>query len=261
MAIEIFNRYEKKYLLNENQYNQMTKLISVYMNKDKFNQNDKKYLISNIYYDTNDDYLIRQSLQKPKYKEKIRLRSYGPKTDDDYVFLEIKKKYNGIVNKRRTKLTLREAKELIEFGKVEEKEYMNIQVLEEIKHFLSLYSVVPKLYLSYERVAYFAKSDNDLRITIDTNIRTDRERLSLNQMNIGAKLLEDNKYLMEIKSSKSMPIWLVSALSEYEIYPTSFSKYGTEYKNYLKSSRKESILHTFGFTREYKGEAVYGYTY
>lgn len=260
MAIEIFNRYEKKYLLNEYQYNEIRQILSIYMNKDKFNEDDKKYLISNIYYDTDNDYLIRQSLQKPKYKEKIRLRSYGPKTDGEFVFLEIKKKHNGLVNKRRTKLTLREAKDLIEYGKIEIKDYMNVQVVNEIKYFLSIYDVVPKVYLSYERLAYFAKNDNDLRITIDTNIKTDRKNLSLNRLNIGDKLLDDGNYLMEIKSSKSMPMWLVNALSAYEIYPTSFSKYGTEYKNYLQAKEQTNFLQSFSFVKEYKGE-IYGYSY
>ncbi len=259
MAIEIFNRYEKKYMLNEEQYNCITKLLSEYMDKDKFNENDKKYLISNIYYDTDCDYLIRQSLQKPKYKEKIRLRSYGPKTNSDFVFLEIKKKYNGIVNKRRTKLTLQEAKDLLKYGKIEIKEYMNIQVIEEIKHFLTLYDVMPKVYLSYERLAYFAKNDNDLRITIDTNIRTDRNNVSLNLMNVGDKLLDEGKYLMEIKSSKAMPMWLVSALSENKIFSTSFSKYGTEYKNYLSTCQRNNYINSYSFDKQYEG-GLYGYT-
>ncbi len=245
MAIEIFNRFEKKYLLNEEQFLIMKSVLSEYMVKDKYNENDKTYLISNIYYDTEDDHLIRTSLQKPKYKEKIRLRSYGPKTDDEFVFLEIKKKFNGLVNKRRTKLTLAEAKELVEYGDIPLKDYMNAQVVKEIEYFLKQNKVEPKVYLSYERLAYFAKNDNDLRLTIDTNIRTDRENLSLNQMNIGDKLLEDGKYLMEIKSAKAMPLWLTQALADNKIYSTSFSKYGTEYKKYLNDKPRSRSFNNF----------------
>ncbi len=259
MAIEIFNRYEKKYMLNQEQYDAVNKVLSLYMDKDKFNENDNKYLISNIYYDTNDDHLIRESLQKPIYKEKVRLRSYGPKTDDEFVFLEIKKKYDGLVNKRRTKLTLVEARDFIKYGKIEIKDYMNVQVVNELKYLLKMYELVPKVYLSYERLAYFAKEDNDLRITIDTNIRTDRKNISLNLMNIGNSLLEEGQYLMEIKSAKAMPMWLVKTLSNNEIFATSFSKYGTEYKNYLTENPRQNYSQ-YEFEGEYRG-GTYGYSY
>lgn len=261
MAKEIFNRYEKKYLLNYDQYKAITEVVSKYMNRDAFNQDDQKYLISNIYYDTYDDHLIRKSLQKPKYKEKIRIRSYGPTDDDGFVYLEIKKKYKKLVNKRRTKLTLKEAKDLIEYNEIELKDHMNKQVVKEIQHFLTLYKVVPKVYLSYERLAFFAKDDDDLRLTIDTNIKTDRDNVSLNYMNTGDKLLDDDKFLMEIKSSKAMPMWLVNALSQNKIYSTSFSKYGTEYKNYLKSNKRQIIANNYTLVSNiFEGE-IYGYTY
>ncbi len=229
------------------------------MDKDKFNENDKTYLISNIYYDTLDDNLIRSSLQKPKYKEKIRLRSYGPKTDEDFVFLEIKKKFNGLVNKRRTKLKLREANEFIKNGTITLQDYMNPQVVKEIEYFLKLNKVVPKLYLSYERLAYFAKNDNDLRLTIDRNIRTDRKNLSLNYMNFGKEILEDGYYLMEIKSSKAMPLWLTDCLSKNEIFPTSFSKYGEEYKSYLEENQRS--YRKINLPINIYGGEIYGYNY
>lgn len=261
MAKEIFNRYEKKYLLNYDQYIAITKIVAEHMIKDQYNKDDKKYLISNIYYDTCDDHLIRTSLQKPKYKEKIRIRSYGPTSDDEFVYLEIKKKYNKLVNKRRTKLTLKEAKDLIEFNDIELKDYMNPQVVKEIKHFLTLYKVIPKVYLSYERLAFFAKDDDDLRLTIDTNIRSDRSQLSLNVANSGDTLLDEGKFLMEIKSSKAMPIWLVRALSENKIYSNSFSKYGKDYKNYLESHEKNVRTAKYSVDMDnLKGER-YGFTY
>lgn len=265
MAKEIFNRYENKYLLNKEQYNELQKLISSRMVRDTFNVDDKMYLISNIYYDTEDNHLIRTSLEKPIYKEKIRIRSYGPITDDEFVYLEIKKKFNGIVNKRRTKLTLREAKLLLEYNKIELKDYMNKQVIRELQSFLYKYKVLPKVYLSYERLAYFSKDDDDLRLTIDKNIRADRNNVSLNNINIGDELLEDDKFLMEIKTSKALPIWLVEALSKNKIYPTSFSKYGAEYKKHLKSNNKLSYIIDYKTINDNSndniGGKLYGYIY
>ena len=76
MAINTFKRYELKFLLNDEQYNSILPVIHQYMNPDKYCVGGKEYGIYNIYYDTDDNYLIRTSLEKPYYKEKIRLRSY-----------------------------------------------------------------------------------------------------------------------------------------------------------------------------------------
>ena len=104
MANEIFNRVEKKYLLNEEQYHNLIILINEYMDHDKF----YKSTICNIYFDTDDYELVRTSIEKPIYKEKLRLRSYNVPSLDDEVFFEIKKKYNSIVNKRRITLSLKD---------------------------------------------------------------------------------------------------------------------------------------------------------
>ncbi|MGN1223590.1 MAG: VTC domain-containing protein, partial [Ruminococcus sp.] len=117
MAIEIFQREEIKFLLTDEQYRKLLPELEQYMNPDPFCIGGKDYGIYNIYYDTPDDHLIRASLSKPYYKEKIRLRSYmSPAKEDDLVFLEIKKKIGGIVNKRRITLTLEEAEAYMQKG-------------------------------------------------------------------------------------------------------------------------------------------------
>ena len=116
MAIEVFNRYEHKYILDRATYRQVIEIMDMHMELDKYNAGLKPYTIANIYYDTADDYLIRKSLSKPVYKEKLRLRAYGVPDRDTKVFLEIKKKYKGIVNKRRTTLKLDEAYRFIQSG-------------------------------------------------------------------------------------------------------------------------------------------------
>lgn len=152
MAIEVFSRYEKKYLLTEETYLWLLEHISENMKLDKFNQDGKLYNIANIYYDTENDALIRASIEKPIYKEKLRLRSYGVPEMNDKVFLEIKKKYKGLVNKRRTTLRLFEAYNLVEQGTDPGSQpYINRQVLEEIKYFLKIYDLKPKVYLTYDR--------------------------------------------------------------------------------------------------------------
>ncbi|MDD6563997.1 MAG: polyphosphate polymerase domain-containing protein [Clostridiales bacterium] len=235
MAIEVFNRHEQKYLLDADTFQKVIEVMDEYMMPDKYNVNHKPYTISNIYFDTEDDYLIRTSLSKPNYKEKLRLRSYGVPTNDSQVFLEIKKKFNDIVNKRRTVLKLSEAYNFISSGKPPElKEYMNTQVLKEIEYFLQVYRLKPKVYLAYDRIAYFEKDNNDLRISFDKNIRTRRYDVALEDGDYGEALLPDGVYLMEVKTSKAMPLWLTDMLAKYDIKRRSFSKYGTEFIHQLQ---------------------------
>ena len=225
MAIEIFNRHEQKYLLDEDTFQKVIEVMDKHMMPDKYNVNHEPYTISNIYFDTEDDYLIRTSLSKPKYKEKLRLRSYGVPKNDSNVFLEIKKKFNDIVNKRRTVLELSEAYEFISSGKPPKlKEYMNKQVIKEIEYFLQIYHLKPKVYLAYDRIAYFEKGNDDLRISFDKNIRTRRYDVALECGDDGKNLLPGGIYLMEIKTSKAMPLWLTDMLSKYKIRKRSFSK-------------------------------------
>ena len=231
MAIEVFNRYEHKYLIDEETYEKVIPIIEAHMELDKYNIKHKPYTITNIYYDTEDDYLIRKSLSKPDYKEKLRLRSYGIPEKNSKVFLEIKKKYKGIVNKRRTTLNLKEAYDFVNTGNAPEaKDYMNPQVLNEISYFLKIYNLKPKLYLAYDRIAYFEKENPDLRISFDKNIRSRRYDLLLEDGDFGEELLPSGMYLMEIKTYTAKPLWLTHMLTEFQIRRSSFSKYGTEYK-------------------------------
>jgi hypothetical protein len=207
------------------------------MELDEYNKTRETYSILNIYYDTPDSQLIRASLQKPQYKEKLRLRSYGTPFADSKVYVEIKKKVRGLVNKRRSALPLSEAYRFLRSGVIpEHAKGANVQVLSEIRYILEQHELRPMVYLSYERRAYFGTGQHDLRISFDTDILTRRRDLRLESGNYGEHLLPDGKWLMEVKTSESIPLWLCQMLSEYEIYPVSFSKYGTEYKKYLQEN-------------------------
>lgn len=241
MAIEVFNRYEKKFIIDDDTCNMLKEEFSKYMEADSHSRDGAIYTISNIYYDTPDNELIRRSIEKPVYKEKLRLRSYGTVPLDAKVFLEIKKKYNGLVNKRRTKILLSDAYRFIESkhftngdGSLDIPDFMNRQILKELTFFLERYeNLEPALYLAYDRCAMFGINDKDLRVTFDKNIITRRYDLGLHYGNYGDKLLEDGKWIMEIKVNHTMPMWMVELLSKHEIRSTSFSKYGTEYKGMI----------------------------
>ncbi|MGN0513190.1 MAG: polyphosphate polymerase domain-containing protein [Lachnospiraceae bacterium] len=241
MAIEVFNRYEKKFLLDDKTYYSIIMDIQDYMEDDVYNLDNDFYTIANIYYDTSDDELIRKSLEKPVYKEKLRLRSYGVPDINDNVFLEIKKKYKGIVNKRRTELKLSDAYRFMKDEISAEKIFnqdgnANEQVLRELEYFKKIYKLEPKVYIAYDRKAFFAKDDPDFRLTFDTNIRTRRDDVSLEAGDYGEKLLPDGLWLMEIKIKDAIPLWFARILAEKGLCPVSFSKYGTEYKKYYNNS-------------------------
>lgn len=239
MAIEVFNRKESKFLIDRAIYEDIQTRLLEHMRLDEYNKSHEFYTICNIYYDTEDNFLIRNSLSKPKYKEKLRLRSYGVPKGDDKVYLEIKKKVCGVVNKRRTTLKLKEAYDFVRTGvKPELESYMNKQVINEIHYILKIHNLEPKLYLAYDRKAMFGITNPDLRITFDTNIRTRRSDLKLEDGNHGERLLEDDKWLMEVKAEKSIPIWLSKLLTEYKIVNTSFSKYGEEYRRMISNNRE-----------------------
>lgn len=246
MAIEVFNRFEHKYMLDRETFIKVIEVMDKHMEIDSHNIGHKPYTIANIYFDTPDDYLIRTSLQKPEYKEKLRLRAYGVPNIDSKVYLEIKKKYRGIVNKRRTTLKLSEAYSFVKSGKAPEpKEYMNRQVLRELEYFLKVYDLSPKVYLAYDRIAYFEKDNKDLRISFDMNIRSRRYDLAPEAGDYGERLLADDVYLMEIKTSLAKPLWLTHMLTELNIKRKSFSKYGTEFKNEINHRDTEKSQYKY----------------
>ena len=235
MALLSFRRVEKKYIVTEEQKNALLRVLLAHMDFDPYCQNEKTYTIHNVYYDTSDDLLIRKSLQSPEYKEKIRVRKY---TGMNNYFLEVKKKYNGVVGKRRITLSGDELDSFIN-DNVEpvRNSFAEQQAVKEIGWVLKRYKLIPKVYLSYDRLALFDKTNSELRITFDNNIHTNRDNPSFECVDYEDNLLDKDKYILEIKYVSNYPLWLARALNECLIRPKSFSKYGTEYKNYYVNSK------------------------
>ena len=224
MIQTVFNRVEKKYLLTKLQAERLIKKINENIKPGEYPYSK----ICNIYFDTNNSELIRKSLDKPVYKEKIRLRSYGIPNRKDRVFLEIKKKYDGVVTKRRIALSLDEVYNYLENGKTPD---TNKQIFNELDYCFKKYDLKPSMYISYERYSYSGKKDENFRITFDTNILSRDYDLKLDNGDYGLNLFGNDLYLMEVKALESMPLWFTRALSELKIYPISFSKYGKIYEN------------------------------
>lgn len=240
MAKMTFNRYEKKYIMTREMYHNVFTDMSMYLDKDVHSESLSYYTICNIYYDTANDEVIKRSVSKPVFKEKLRLRCYCNGKDSDIAFLEIKKKLNGFVNKRRTKITLAEAYNLIDNKVLPlKKSYHNTQVLNEIYHYVKNKELEPKIVISYDREAYTDKVNRDVRVTFDTNITSRRNDLLLSRTENDQNILDSKYVLMEIKTSSSIPLWLTHILTKYDVFSNSFSKYGTEFFEYLIENRED----------------------
>ena len=221
-----FARYEKKYFLTPEGQKKLLQAIGPYIKMDFYG----RYTICNLYYDTPDWRLIRASLEKPVYKEKLRVRSYGVPAADGTVFAELKKKYQGVVYKRRITVPVSEVQPLLN-GKKPLTEYG--QIGREIGWFQHLHAAQPRVFIGYDRIAFAGVEDPELRITFDTNIRWRTTELDLRAGDYGAPLLPDDRVLLELKLPGVCPLWLSHALTAAGAVPVSFSKYGSCYCRYL----------------------------
>ncbi len=223
----VFKRYELKYMLTLEQKERILQVIEPYMQLDRYGRTT----IRNIYFDTDNYRLIRRSIEKPIYKEKLRVRSYVQATSDSTVFVELKKKYENVVYKRRLPLPTSNA---MRWVCRESLCPVNTQISHEIDYFIDFYGKLrPVVFLSYEREAYYDKSGGDFRITFDDHILCRQSDVDLTGTIYGAPILSEGKVLMELKCSGGIPLWMVKMLSREHIYKTSFSKYGTAYENLI----------------------------
>ncbi|MGL5979244.1 MAG: polyphosphate polymerase domain-containing protein [Erysipelotrichaceae bacterium] len=232
---QVFERSEKKYVISKKARDVLLERIAMHIQADIYGC----YTICNLYFDTQEFQMIRNSMEKPIYKEKLRLRSYGTPNDTSTVFLELKKKFNGVVYKRRETMTLSQAKQYIDDGDGAS----DSQIQHEIDQVRNQYdNLHPAVYISYDRSAYMGNEDSSLRITFDTNILCRVENLALEAGVYGKPVIDEEFCIMEIKVLYAMPLWLTHALADLKIYPTQLSKYGTAYQSYILAEQKQARL-------------------
>ena len=226
-AQTVFKRYEMKYMISIDQKYKLMEAMKPYMQLDQYGRT----IIRNLYFDTDTYLLVRRSIEKPSYKEKIRIRSYGRADADSTVFVELKRKYKHVVYKRRIALTEKEAMGWLCKDDTCRK---HTQISEEIDYFLNFYETLqPVIFLSYDREAFLANDGSDFRITFDDTILCRQNDMSLESEVYGTPLLPEEMVLMEIKCSGGIPLWMAHILSKEGIYKTSFSKYGTAYRTMI----------------------------
>ena len=230
----VFKRYELKYLMDASQLSAVSDALKENMVPDDYGHSS----IRNIYFDTDDFILARRSIDKPLYKEKLRFRSYGPAEPDSEIFVELKKKYDGIVYKRRLTMPLQQAIDWFTPEGIRPES----QIGQEIDFMRERYpGIHPAMLLTYERDAFRSKDGSDLRITIDTNILSRTKNVDLTAEPSGYSVLPDGYTLMEIKTMYGYPPWLTSVLSGNHLYKSSFSKYGNAYKEMVLGKEPEEF--------------------
>ncbi len=250
--ISVMKRYELKYHLNKMQVEYFKRAILEYMKIDKYGLTT----ISSIYFDTPNYSIINRSIEKPAYKEKIRLRSYGLAKKDTPVFLEIKRKNEKIVYKRRIVTTEDKVEQFLNNEEVFDKK----QISRELEAFKESYGVLePKYLIIYDRIAYY-QDNSDVRITLDMNPRYRVDNLNLHTSTDGIPLLEEGEAILEVKVQHSVPLWLVKILTEGKIYQTSFSKVGTAHKRELEEKVQRQISLKKSQKISIKGGCQYGFT-
>ena len=234
-AVQVMKRYELKYLMDRTQTAFLKAQLKGHMQIDAYGLTT----IASLYYDTPDARLVRASLEKPEYKEKLRLRSYGLATESSPLYLELKRKAEGIVYKRRIEATLPQVRAFMAGADALEG---NPQIRKELAYFRDFYqNLEPACLVLYDRRAY-CERDGDLRLTIDEWPRYRMEDLSLTHSLEGIPLLEEGWCILEIKVQGAMPLWLSAALSQAGIYKTSFSKYGEAFQREVRREDKNLIL-------------------
>ncbi len=223
----VFLRHEQKYILTPQQKTAILGSMTSHMIPDGYGRTT----IRNVYFDTENYRLIRRSIEAPVYKEKLRIRHYGTVLPDDPVFVELKKKSQSVVYKRRIMMPEKTAAEWLcgEGGLP-----VQAQIAKEIHYFRDLYRPLKRtVFLAYEREAYCDPGGGDLRITFDENVRARTTDLTALAGDQGTCLLEDGLVLMEIKTAGAIPVWLTGTLSGMKLYKTSFSKYGEAYRQII----------------------------
>lgn len=229
MAANTFERKEIKYIITRQQYRDLLRALEGRMQPDEFGVTK----ICNIYFDTPDFRLIRESIEKPLYKEKLRLRTYGVPDENSRAFVEVKKKFNKMVFKRRETMRYIDA---MRFLVNREKIKNPTQIEKEIEWMLDFYKgLAPAMVLCYDRQAYYGTDDPSIRMTFDTNITYRTEDFNLMCGSYGETLMDDSKYILELKINYAMPLWLSAILDRLKIYPGSYTKYGNAYKKLLSS--------------------------
>lgn len=252
---DVFERKEMKYRITAAQLAELLPVLQEHLVPADF----ADATVRSLYYDTPGDDLIARSIEGPLYKEKLRLRVYGDGYDPAMpAFVEIKKKFKGIVYKRRVMLSLAAAEAFLDgmpyeealaaypladkklAAQVRENAAKNKQIANEIAFFMQRYAPLqPSILTACSRCSLVDPDGGDLRITIDTQLCAKHRPTNIGDVDGAGALIGEGDAIMEIKSTFALPLWLTSALSSVGAYKQSFSKCGAAYAQAMRTQNEE----------------------
>lgn len=233
MAQEIFKRYELKYLITRAEHDALREAILGRMAYDTYGDPEGKYNIVSLYFESDEKDIYYETVNKLRFRQKLRLRVYDHATLESPSFIEIKQKFTNVVNKRRTVIPLHEAYDVLnrpfDDSYIKDLHASNPQILREALHFRNLYKLKPATVVSYDRQAFSGIRDGekDLRVTFDYNLMCRDDDLAIENGPEGIHFTDTNLVILEVKVSNSVPFWLARILSEFEFYKQGFSKFCT----------------------------------
>lgn len=246
--IDTFERKEKKYVLDEETLARFMQLVGDRFGDDQYAHST----ISSLYYDTPQFSMINRSIEKPLYKEKLRIRCYDVPSDEAGVFVELKKKFKGIVYKRRIRMSIEGGQAYLEgtpysaaslLGSALEAKDMDMikqQNIREIDACLSRHgNIAPAIMIIVERHSIRSNDGSNIRITFDRNARWRAHNLRFDEGFQGTPIFSDDTVIMEVKALGTYPLWLVHALDQVGAYPVSCSKVGLAYKALCTAKQPE----------------------
>jgi len=215
--VKIITRQEVKYLISRASHDALLRDLANHLVPNKF----FAQTIHNVYFDNDTNDLILRSIEKKEFKDKLRLRAYHMDGELGNPLIELKKKYKGTSYKRRIKLTIEQARDLINGGALNH----TGQIADEMRFLIARTGCTPKMYIGYDRASYDVVGHDDLRITFDSNVRCRTTNLDFAPNPADKNIIDADHYILEIKAADTFPLWLTDALTRNGIFPQSFSKY------------------------------------
>lgn len=248
-------RLEYKYLIPVDKLDSFRRELLPFVNLDDKHNDGNEYIVRSIYFDTHDLRFYREKVEGYKIRKKLRIRGYNFVENANPVFLEIKRKNDGYINKNRAPLEYQNLDEFLESASINDfiikdsNGELHKRDAEKFLYHLRKNSLKPIVLIVYDREAFFSKFDESLRITFDKNLRYKIYPSLENLFSEDLQVLHKNNFILEVKFSEGFPNWLSNLINKYQLSRKSLSKYTMcidDSKDSLILSRKTVI----GFHKE-----------
>ena len=225
-------RFEKKYILNNLQVEQLKHRVSPLMNLDPILGGKEFYSIRSLYFDDYNDTCLKQVINGISKRYKYRIRFYNGNTE--YIVLEKKYKINNMTKKTSVQIT-KEIVESILDGSISVSD-SNDELLNELIIMIRTRGFRPVVIIDYDRIPYVYDA-GCVRVTFDYNLSCSYECDKLFSDDfLKIPLIDSGSTILEVKYNDFIPDYIRFSLQLGELSRTSFSKYGNgriAVKNYI----------------------------